>query len=158
MSVGCKPIQGRRELSFTSLDDVLADAEKLVSSPHTKMLGNWPLERLLTHLATVINLSIDGISVKAPWFIRLIGRFMKRGILTQKMSPGFRLPKDMETGFFPAAGSPQQALQMLRKAVTRLQDEKMTARHPVLGRLTHDEWTQFHLRHSELHLNFVVPG
>jgi hypothetical protein len=33
----------------------------------------------------------------------------------------------------------------------------MTARHPVLGKLTHEEWTQLHLRHAELHLSFAVP-
>ena len=27
--------------------------------------------------------------------------------------------------------------------------------HPVLGHLTREEWTQFHLRHAELHMSFV---
>jgi hypothetical protein len=32
----------------------------------------------------------------------------------------------------------------------------MTARHPVLGKLTHDQWKQIHLRHAELHLSFAA--
>ena len=157
MSVEAKTVQGRRALEFNSLDEVVADAEMLVSSSCTRTLGNWPLERLLTHLATAIDLSIDGVSAKVPWFIRLIGPFMKKRILT-KMSPGIKLSKDIESGFYPPVASPHEALQKLQTAVGRLRNEKMTARHPVLGKLTHDEWTQLHLRHAELHLSFAVPG
>jgi Protein of unknown function (DUF1569) len=158
MSINSKSVQGRRELRFTSFDEVVADAEMLVSSPNTRTLGNWPSERLLTHLALAINSSIDGHSLRAPWFIRLIGRIMKKRSLTQKMSPGLKLPKKVETGFFPAAASPHEAFKRLRAAVARTKTERMTAKHPVLGKLTHDEWTQLHLRHSELHLSFVVPS
>ena len=74
------------------------------------------------------------------------------------MSPGFRLPKAAEAGFYPAAGSPQAALEGLRAAVRRTHTEPMIAPHPVLGKLTHEEWTQMHLRHAELHLSFVKPN
>jgi hypothetical protein len=158
MSIDTKTVPGRRELTFASLDEVVADAEKLVASPNTKMLGNWPLSQLLTHLATAINGSIDGYSAKAPWFIRLIGPLMKGRFLRNKMSPGFKLPKEVEVGFFPAAASSQDALEELRAVVGRTQNERMTARHPVLGTLTHEEWTRLHLRHAELHLSFADPG
>ena len=158
MPVDTKTVQGRRELAFQSLDEVVADAERLAASPNTKMLGNWPLSQLLTHLATMINGSIDGSSAKAPWFIRLIGPFFKGRVLKNKMSPGFKLPKHVEVGSFPAASSPQEALERLRMAVGRLESERMTARHPILGKLTHEEWTRLHLRHAELHLSFAVPN
>jgi hypothetical protein len=157
MSVATKTAQGRRELNLRSLDEVVADAEKLVASPNTKTLGNWPLSQLLTHLATMINGSIDGYSAKAPWFIRLIGPFFKGRVLKNKMLPGFKLPKDVEIGFFPRVSSPQEALERLRTAVGRLESERMTTRHPILGKLTHDQWTRLHLRHAELHLSFAVP-
>lgn len=156
MSVDTKTVQGRRELRFTSFDDVIADAEKLVSSPNTKLLGNWPLSQLLTHLALAINKSIDGISFKVPWYTRLFGFFIKGHILSHGMPPGFKLPKENEPGAFPVASSPEEALDALRKAVCRLRSENMTARHPVFGNLTHEEWTRFHLHHAELHLSFIV--
>ncbi len=158
MSVDTKTVPGRRELTFASLDEVVADAETLVASSNTKMLGNWPLSQLLTHLATAIKGSIDGYSAKAPWLIRLVGPLMKRRFLRHKMSPGFKLPKEVEVGFFPAAASPQKALEELRAVVGRTQNERMTARHPILGKMTHEDWTQLHLRHAELHLSFAVPG
>ena len=148
-------VVGRRQLAFATLEDIVADAEKLTS--HTKMLGNWPLRQLLSHLSMATNKSIDGTFGKAPWYIRLLGFFIKRRILTKGISPRFNLPKRIEADFFPAAPSAQEALDGLRKAVGRSKDEKMTGRHPVLGKLTHDEWTQFHLRHAELHLSFASP-
>ena len=48
--VNAKTVPGRRTVRFNSLDEVVADAERLVASPETKMLGNWPLEKLLMHL------------------------------------------------------------------------------------------------------------
>lgn len=158
MTVDTATVQGRRKLTFRSFDEVLVDAERLVSSPNTKMLGNWPLSHLLTHLATGINGSIDGISGKAPWFLRLIGPFVKRRIIKNGMSPGFKVPKAREADSFPPASSPQEALQKLRAAVGRLKQERMTARNPVFGKMTHEEWTRLHLRHAEMHLSFAVPG
>jgi hypothetical protein len=158
MTVDTKTVQGRRQLTFRSFAEVIADAERLTSSPHTKVLGNWPLNQLIAHLATAINRSIDGISAKMPWFVRLMGLFRKGRILKNGLPPGFQLPRDREALAFPQVASSQEALGILRKAVARLSAERMTARHPVFGNLTHDEWTQLHLRHAELHLSFAVPG
>lgn len=148
-------IRSRRRLKFTSFDEVIADAEALAASTNTKMLGKWDLSSLLAHLSLAINHSIDGISAKAPWYIRIVGPLIKGRIL-KRMSPGFNLPKSVEAEFFPAGLSSAEGLQQLRAAVARLKNERMTARHPVLGPLTHEEWTQLHLRHSELHLSFAV--
>ena len=158
VAIDTKAVLGRRNLHFQALDELVADAEMLVAAPSARTLGNWPLGQLLAHLATAINSSIDGISAKAPWYLRLIGPFLKGRVLRNKMAPGFNIPREIETVFFPAVSSVQQGLQSLRTAVARLQSERMTARHPILGKLTHDEWRQLHLRHAELHLSFAVLG
>jgi hypothetical protein len=152
------PLPDRRQLAFKSLDDIVADARRLVADPQTKMLGNWPLERLLAHLTIAINSSIDGISVKGPWLFRLIGPLLKRRFLTKGMRAGFKLPREAEPAFYPEVASPRAALDGLETAVARTRGERMTARHPILGKLTHDEWTQLHLRHAELHLSFAMPA
>lgn len=157
MAKDAKAVAERRALRFRSLDEVLADAERLAASPHTTVGGNWPLSQLFTHLTAFINGSIDGVAIDAPWFIRLVGRLLKGYILKNKMRSGFRLPKEAESRFFPPAASLSEALDGLRRAVHRAQQEKMTASHPVLGKLTHAEWTELHLRHAELHLSFARP-
>jgi hypothetical protein len=158
MAVASRSVQGRRRLAFASFDDILADAEQLVASPHTKTLGNWPLDRLLMHLATAMERSIDGIRFAVPWYIRVVGFFIKGRVLNRAMPAGFRLPSDTEPKAYPAAVSPEAALARLRNSVARTQREKMNSRHPVFGALTHEEWTRFHLRHAELHLSFAVPA
>ena len=157
MSVNSKMVQGRRKLRFASLNEVVDDAERLVAAPNAKTLGNWPLDQLLSHLAIAINGSIDGITGKAHLAIRLAGPFLKGWVFKRGMSPGFRLPKNLEAVAFPPGSSSEEALEKLRLAVQRTQSEKMTARHPVFGKLTHEEWLQFHLRHAELHLSFAIP-
>ncbi len=155
--IDSRSVQGRRPLKFSSLDEMLADAAALTASPNTRMLGNWPLYKLIGHLAVTINKSIDGISVQMPWYIRFVGWLIKGRVL-KGLSPGIKLPLDVEADWFPDASSTaQEALEAMRRAVGRLQTEKMTARHPVLGNLTHEQWIQYHLRHAELHLSFAVP-
>jgi hypothetical protein len=158
MPVDTKAVQGRRELNFSSLDDISADAEKLVSSPHTRTLGNWPLSRLLAHLAMTMNGSIDGFSFKAPWYIRAILFWIKGRFVRNRLSPGIKLSKDSEAVAYPPVSSPQEALEMLRSAVERTKTQRMSAPHPAFGALTHEQWVQLHLRHAELHLSFAVPN
>ncbi len=157
MTVDSKFVSGRRKLRFTTLQDILFDAERLVAAPQAKTLGNWPLDQLLLHLAIGVNGSIDGISGRAPGIVRFLGPVLKYWVLRRGLSPGFRLPRKLEAVAFPAGTSPEAALQKLRAAVERVKTEKMSARHPVFGRLSHDEWRAFHLRHAELHLSFVIP-
>lgn len=158
MSVDTKCVPGRRTLHFQSFDEMLADAERLVASSDTKTLGNWPLSQLLMHLAGAVHSSIDGLDTRLPWYVRLLGRFIKRRVMRQGIKPGIQLPKAVVDKAFPKAESPQRALDELRAAIARTRREPMTARHPVFGQLTHEEWTQFHLRHAELHLSFAVPS
>ena len=155
-AVDTRSVAGRRELSFGGLDEVLADASALAAAPQLKTLGNWPLTHLLMHLASTINNSIDGFSNKAPLLIRIIGPLLKRGMLKNKMRPGIKLPPEAEKSAFPAAASVEEALRQLRHAVSRCKCERMTAAHPAFGKMTHEQWLQLHLRHSELHLSFVV--
>jgi len=158
VAVDTKTVQGRRVLHFTSLDEIVADAEKLAASPDTKMLGNWPLDQLFTHLAMAINGSIDGMPHQAPWFVRLAAPLLKGRVLKRGMTPGFKLPKQVEPRFYPTAASRQAALETLQRAVARSQTERMTADHPAFGKMTHEEWAKLHMRHAELHLSFATPG
>ncbi|MFN5799080.1 MAG: DUF1569 domain-containing protein, partial [Planctomyces sp.] len=91
MPVNPRHVQGRRELTFHSLQQVLDDVEQLAASPATRTLGNWSLAQLLNHLALTMNGSIDGFSVQAPWFIRLLAPLFKQSAL-KKSRPEFGSP------------------------------------------------------------------
>ncbi|HEX9832506.1 MAG TPA: DUF1569 domain-containing protein [Mycobacterium sp.] len=57
----------------------------------------------------------------------------------------------------PDVITPEAGLAVLRGAVDRLKTGSRRAGHPFLGPLSVDEWTQFHLRHAEMHVSFAAP-
>jgi hypothetical protein len=151
-------VTNRRQLHFNSLDDILADVERLAQSPEIKNLGNWPAGAVLGHLATSLNKSIDGFSNRPPAVVRVLCRaFFKRAFLTKPMSAGFKLPARAQAELYDASTTREAGLQALRQAIKRLQTETRRAPNPVVGELTREEWDQFHCRHCELHLSFLVP-
>src|SRR3954466_2706665 len=91
MSVATKSVTGRRTLHFNNLDEMLADVERL-NRGRVKALGNWSPGQVLKHLTILMTASLDGFRHRAPWFIRLVGKGMKRRLLTKPMSAGFQLP------------------------------------------------------------------
>jgi hypothetical protein len=149
-----------RELTFTTLGEALAEAERLAACERAgtlQRLGNWSTGQIFGHLAWWIDESFDGTGFHPPWWLRLIGPLLKRRMTDHRAKPGFRLP-GTANGTLGTEDMPlDEGLARLRRAVTRLQASAPTVRDPALGWLTHDEWTRLHLRHFELHLGFLVP-
>jgi len=150
----------RRTVHYASLDEVLADAERLVRA-RAATTGNWSLDQILGHLAIAMERSVDGFDRKAPWPLRLVGRFViKPRILKHGMKPGFKLPAEAEKTSVPApGGDPEAALERLRRAVQRLKSDSTRRPHPFFGPMPASEWDRLHLRHAEMHMSFVrEPG
>ncbi|MBC8355020.1 MAG: DUF1569 domain-containing protein [Planctomycetes bacterium] len=160
MAIDTKKVEGRRELQFQSLDDVLADLDQLASG-EVKTLGNWSLGQICGHLAAGMSSALDGSSFNPPFIFRLIGPFMKKKFLTGKMPTGFKIPKAAEGQFLPSNDvETEAAVGELRSAIERLKaaSDADLVRHPMFGEMTKHEAEQFHLRHAEMHLSFVVPA
>ena len=156
MPVNTKTVAGRRELHFTNLDEILAEAERVAAGKH-RMLGNWSLGQILWHLAKVMNGSIDGVPVRPGLIMRLIGPLMKRGMLAKSMPPGFQLPANFAKIFGPPETSAADGLTIFREAIGRQNNETHREPSPFLGKMTAEDYVQLHCRHAELHLSFVVP-
>src|SRR5574342_33702 len=93
--IDTRKVKQRRQLRFESLDDILAEVERLASSKNIRAVGNWTSGQVLQHLAATMNGSIDGFPTFVPAPVRLLLRlFMKRRFLTRPMPPGFQLPKN----------------------------------------------------------------
>ena len=81
----------RREVDYHSLDDIVADAERLVAAGASTS-GNWSVGRILEHIARVMDMSIDGSEIKVPWLVRFImSKIMKKRFLRNKMMPGYKI-------------------------------------------------------------------
>jgi hypothetical protein len=152
-------VSGRRTLHFTTLGEMLEDAECLCAAKHVTALGNWQLGPTLEHLARTIDMSLDGAKFRAPWYVRLLGPLFKKYMLTHPMRPGFKLPQNAAEYLIPTTECPvNESLAHLRSGVRRLINFTERQPSPAFGRLTCEEWDQLHLRHAELHLSFLVPG
>lgn len=158
MAVQTKSVTGRRKLTYQTYDDLLSDAEEMAHGI-VQTLGNWSLGQIFRHLAASFEGSIDGLAFRAPWTLRLLAPVLKRRFLTHSTPAGFQFPDSVRPQVDPdPTTSTADGLDALRFAVSRCQSEAHRAPHPLLGRLSREEWDQFNLRHAELHMSFVVPA
>ncbi len=151
---------GRRTVRFESIDEVLAEVDRLAEAERAgrlRRLGNWTLGQALGHLATWAEYGYTGAPLKAPFFIRWILRLRKRKFLYGPMRAGVKIP-GVEGGTLATEPKPlEDGLAQYRKVMERLKAEPPTAPNVIFGRLTHDESIALNLRHAELHLGFLVP-
>ncbi len=148
----------RRTLSFSDLSQVRTDLEQITSRPHTTV-GGWTAAQIIEHLAKTFTVSVDGINFKMGFFIRRIGPFFKNRFINQPMKTGFKMPEMMKPDFMPRAEiSLEEALKNYRAAYERFVSATEVQPHGFIGKLTKEEWTKVHLKHSEMHLSFIVPA
>jgi hypothetical protein len=154
MSTDTKAIPTRREVYYNSLEDLQADVDDLASGEIVS-LGNWSPGQNLAHIARAMNISIDGIDQRAPWYLRLAARLLRDRIIKGPMRAGFKLPPQAETVLVPGVTSTEEGLSALRAAIERIQREPPRAVHPLLGPLTSEQWIRLHLTHAALHMSFL---
>lgn len=150
----------RRNLSFATLADALADARRCAAADRAGTLrrtGNWTLGQILGHLAWWIDGAFDGYPMRPPWFVRLLGPLLKRMLLRRGGKPGMRLPGVPAGTHGTDLFSTDEGLARFERAVARLEAGPPSRPNPVFGKLTHDEWQALHRGHAELHLSFVEP-
>ena len=151
----------RRMLRFESIDQVLAEVDRLVVAERAgrlRRLGNWTLGQALGHLTVWAEYSYTGSPLKPPFFIKWMLRLRKQKFLHEPMRAGVKIP-GVEGGTLATDPMPlDEALVRLRRVMERLKTEVPTAPNTIFGPLTHDEWIAINLRHAELHLGFLVPA
>lgn len=152
------PVQ-RRKIRFGTIDDALADAERLVAAEREGRLtrcGAWPLGRALGHVATWANFAFDGYppQVRAPLLVRLICRLLRNRILASGLTPGVKLARIPGGTLGLEDMSADEGLARFRAALERVRTSAPPRPNPVFGPLTHQQWIQLNLRHAELHLSF----
>lgn len=162
MAVDTKKVAGRRTLDFTTLDQVIADAQHLAASADAgtlKVLGNWTLGQACGHLACWMDFALDGYppELRPPWYVKMMVRPMKKKLLAGKMPVGVRIPRLPEGTLGTAVLPTREGLERLRRSCTRLKAQAPKNANPIFGTLTHEEWIRLNLGHASLHLSFFVP-
>jgi hypothetical protein len=146
-----------RAVRFTTLDELLADVDRLAAAERAgslKRAGNWTLGQALGHLATWAQFSYDGLPMRTPWFVKLILRMQKRKYLRGPLPRGVKIPRVKGGTLGTEPLSLDEGLSRYRTVTERLRREAPTRPSEVFGVLARDEWIALHLRHAELHLSF----
>lgn len=158
--VNTAKVAGRRILHFDSIDQAIAEVQRLAELDRVgklKQLGNWTFGQAVGHLATWTEYAFTGAPLKPPFFIRWILKFQKQKFLKGPMPVGVKIP-GVNGGTLGTERLPLgETLPRFVKAMERLEREKPILPSPALGKLTHEEHIKLNLRHTELHLSFFVP-
>jgi hypothetical protein len=146
----------RRQLSFQSLDEAVAEAERLASG-QTRTTGNHTFAQIVEHLATTLDVGTGKIvGPRPPLMIRLLMPLMKGMILNRPVKPGLKLPKDAESFFWPDVDVDlTTAMAHMRESVQYFQTNGPLAVHPLFGRVSPEQILALNCSHFAMHLSFV---
>lgn len=148
----------RRTISYSSLDEVVADAERLTAA-NASTTGNWSKGQIFEHLARLIDCSVSGFKMKAPWIVRKIARMLYlKKIFRDGMQSGFKLKGKAKELMMVDFADDQESLGHLRKAVVKYNLDANREMHPFFGKLSKDDWDILHRRHAELHMSFIAES
>jgi len=155
MSINTKKVQGRRPVRYESLDELLADAERLAAAGGVRALGNWSQGQIYEHLGRSLDASIDGVGFTLPAPVRwMMSLAMKQKFLKREIPAGFK----STAAFVPDETPVEQGLASLRTAIERQRRESNRVTHPAFGNIGRQGWNDFNLRHAEMHMSFLVNG
>ena len=149
----------RREISFSSLEEVVSDIEKLANTAH-ETTGSHSFGNIVQHLATTNEMLVGNIvPPKLPWYMRMAMPFLKNGILNNPVEPGFNLPNNAMQEFFwsPTEVDLKEAVENFRSSVKAYKEKGPLPAHPIFGKATKEQINKMALSHAAMHLSFVHP-
>ncbi len=151
---------GRRTLHFGSIDDLLAEIDRVVEADKAGQIqtqGAWTPGQVLAHVAAWIEYGYDGYPMKPPpWLVRFMLRWQLKKFFRRGMPRGVRIPSVKDGTYGTELLPTDQAAERLRLALGRLQQrEPAKYDSPAFGSLNDDDRIRLNLCHAELHLSFL---
>ena len=149
-----------RTVSYSTLRDILNDLESLVAQGVVSS-GKWTPAQNIDHVRRLMTVAREGTTMKLPLHMRLLGRLvLKRRIFTHAIPRGLKMPKAAESVFLPPADvTLEQAMADMRNEVELCsRPGAMSQPSPLVGKISHENWTQLHCRHAELHFSNLHPA
>ena len=133
-------VPGRRILRFPSIDEAMAEVDRLAEAERDGRLGrlgNWTLGQTLGHLACWVEYSYIGTPMKVPFFVRWILKGRKRKFLNEPMRAGVRIPGVAGGTLATEPMTTEAGLARLRRAMERLKAEAPSKPQAIFGPMTH---------------------
>jgi len=147
-----------RSVTYSSLQDIFDDVLQLAQAPQLKTGGSLTAAQNIDHVRRLITISRVGTSVKAPLWLRVVGKILKGSLGSKPVPSGFKIPAKLAAELIPPITiTLQEAVNNLKAEVALAKAPGSTNQaSPVFGELGHEKWTKVHLRHAELHMSFIA--
>lgn len=155
-------VADRRTLRFADFAAVRAELDRLEGAQaagRLRSVGNWTAGQIFAHLAAWMSYPYEGYPARVanpPWIVRFVVGFRRRRFLEGGMPAGVHIPTVPGGTLGQDALTFEDGLARLRRALDRMERVAPTAKNPLFGAMTHEEWMGLNLRHCELHLGFLV--
>lgn len=148
----------RRELALGSMDEVVAEVERLAAGQVTTT-GKHDFPKIVRHLALSNNMTTGRLAApKPPLLMRLILPLIRSSILNGPVKPGVKLPAKAETLFWSDDEiSTKDAIAMFKDSVAYYKKHGPLPVHPFFGKTTAEQADRLLCRHAAMHLSFVHP-
>jgi len=153
-------VTDRRALSFSTLDEVRAEMDRIIASERAGTLrrtGNWSVGQTFGHLAAWLEYPYTGYPMSPPWVVRMLARLFKKKFMSGSLPPGVRIRGAPAGTYGVDPMSLEAGAARLKAAMARMESTPPTSPNPLFGPLTHDEWKRLNLGHAALHLGFLHP-
>ncbi len=147
----------RPELIFHSVDEMLADVDRLRGGSYEKT-GQWDLPMILDHLAKSMHTMQTCEGMKpVPKPLDIVARLGVHLVTKRKYYPGikFSAPKEMR----PTVGIPLEAAEAaFRQAAEQVKAiNTPTVSGTPFGTMMSDDFVKLQLLHGAHHLSFLRP-
>src|SRR5262245_4304541 len=112
----------RRILHFESIDQMMAEVDRLVAAERAGQLnhvGNWTLGQILGHLAVWSEFAYTEMPLNPPFFVKWILWFSKNSFLYKPMRAGVKIPHCPGGTLGTAPMTVDEGLARLQKVVER---------------------------------------
>ncbi len=161
MPIDTKKVK-RRMLRFGTVDDMIAEARRIVEAEKAgrlTRLGNWTVGQNLSHIAAFMDYGYEGFPravSSPPWYVKLMFKVMRGRFINKGFPQGLFIPgvEGGTTGVDDVAS--EVALARFEKSARRLASQPPPIPSPAMGPIPHAQTIQFGLRHAELHLGFLA--
>ncbi len=155
-SVGAYVSSCYREAIFQTIEELQSFVERYRANNHLT-LGRWTAAQNFFHLASAFDGSLQALPTGYPKLVRLLVRPLRLIVTRYRFPPWLPIPASIRSRLDPPDDvqfdeQKSRLLQAIQAFVSYVGDHPA---HPVLGKLTREEWIGFHLRHSSHHLSFI---
>lgn len=149
-------MQPMANMHFRTVDELEAFI-KVIREDNRITLGRWTAAQNFAHLAGAFEGSVQQLPAAYPRIVRLVVRPFRSIVTKYRFPPWLPIPAAIKHRLEPSADAvlDEQRSRLLNAISVFNSHDTEHPSHPVLGKLTRDEWIGFHLRHSSHHLSFI---